>query len=219
MTDAVLDLAVSRVLVLNGASAGAAAGSSGLVAALDGDVVVAERSVPGRGAAENFAVLTRDVLEAACWRAGPQAIVAVVGPGSFTGIRASLSLAAGLSAGFGCPAYGVTSGAALRGMPGADAAACVIMARRNRCFVDDGTQPPYAAAPASIVLPDTVQALIGDGVALMPDPALPQLAITAPTALAILCAARKSVVPLRPLYIDPPEASPPQGGLRPAPVG
>jgi len=219
-----------RVLVLNGASAGKAApgtaGVTGLVAALSVDhdgqaVVVAQADVPAHGAAGQFPILTQNVLQDAGWAGGPDLIVGVVGPGSFTGIRATLALASGLSLGFGCPAVGVTLGAALRAMPGAEGAICILAARRDRCFVDDGLTPPYATAPALLRIEDGPALLAGDGVDMIPAGAFPaavRLKLAVPDAMAILRAARGGpALPLRPIYVDPPEARPPAGGLRPSP--
>ncbi|GBQ52569.1 hypothetical protein AA0498_1769 [Acidomonas methanolica] len=215
-----LDPALRRVLVLNGAAAGE--GAFGLLAALDGAAVLALREVPGRGAAEHFATLAREVLHESGWPDGPEAIVAVAGPGSFTGLRAALSLAAGLSMGYGCPGVAVTLGAALREMDGAAGAACLTIARRGRCFVDDGLNAPYAAAPEEVVLPAGVTVVTGDALGWL-DPerfaGVRRLGVTRPDARAILSAARRGpLLPLQPLYVDPPEARLPEGGLRPVPV-
>lgn len=75
----------------------------------------------------------------------PDRVVAVIGPGSFTGLRSSLSLAAGLAAGWNCPTIGVTLGAAIRATLARPDAVCVSIARRGRVFVD----PPHGPVTAS----------------------------------------------------------------------
>lgn len=215
------DRLARRVFVLNGAAAGDDA--AGFLAALDGGRIVGERHIPGRGAAERFAPLARDILREADWPSGPDAIVAVVGPGSFTGLRASLSLAAGLAAGYGCPTVGVSLGAAFRAMPDAADAVCINVARRNRCFVDWGDGRVEAYAPSEIVLPPGRRLLAGDAVDwLSEDQRAGRVVLPYrhPAPTAILAAAMSDPRPVaQPLYVDAPEAKPPQGGLRPAPVG
>ena len=210
-----------RVVVLNGAAAGENA--SGLVAALEDGHIVAERRMVGRGAAERLAIFVNEVLDEAGWGDKPDAIVAVVGPGSFTGLRASLALAQGLAMGYGVRGLGVTAGDAQRAMPGLSRAMCVSVARRNRCFVDDGIHPVRASAPADIVVPPSVPAVTGDALAWLSGAqtgGARRVAYEEPTAEAIWKAACAGPVqPLEPIYVDPPEAKLPQQGLRPAPVG
>lgn len=209
------------MLVLNGAAVGENA--SGLIAALEDGRLVAERRMSGRGAAERLATLVIEVLDEARWGEGPDVIVAVVGPGSFTGLRASLALAQGLAMGYGARGLGVTSGDAQRAMPDLSNAMCVSVARRNRCFVDDGINPIWASAPADIVVPSSTPAVTGDALAWLSDAQTAdarRVAYGEPTAEAIWKAACAGPVhPLEPIYVDPPEAKLPQQGLRPAPVG
>jgi tRNA threonylcarbamoyladenosine biosynthesis protein TsaB len=79
------------------------AGAAGTVALAEGSRVVARAVLPGRSASERLVAEVRRLLEAAGWRLGELAAVAVVrGPGSFTGVRVGLSVAKGL-----CEASGV----------------------------------------------------------------------------------------------------------------
>lgn len=79
------------------------AGSAGTIALAEETGLVATAVLPGRSASERLVAEVRRLLEAAGWRLGELAAVAVVhGPGSFTGVRVGLSAAKGL-----CEAAGV----------------------------------------------------------------------------------------------------------------
>lgn len=239
----------SRVLVFNGAAAGH--GTGNLIALLENGSVVAETFLPGRGASERFAPATRALLERAGWGGSvlgknldinlekngsenektrerpPLCVIAVTGPGSFTGLRASLALAAGLARGWSCPAYGVSLGSAVRATLNRPEAAVLCLARRGRIFVDPPTGAPYGL-PIGEVAPERWRVVAGDAVAgpdalsdlltrLENGPEI--LPCAMPDAIGILRAAQEGkTLPLSPLYVDPPEAKPPAGGLRPAPV-
>jgi len=209
----------ARLLLLDASGAGAE--SETLVAVMDGPRLVGACRMPGRGAAERISSACYDLLGQAGWPDGPDAIVAVTGPGSFTGLRASLSLARGLAMGYGCASAGVTLGAALRHMDGAAHAWTLSAARRGRLFVDDGQRPPFAIALDDFELPDSCLAIMGDAAEWMTTRAVEpmRLPYRQPTPAAIRDAYLAGAVsPLRPLYIDPPEAKPPRDGLRPSPV-
>lgn len=224
-----------RCLVLNGAGAGR--GRSNLVALLERGVVVEEQVLAGRGASERFAPAVQAMLARSGWERPPEMVVAVVGPGSFTGLRASLSLAAGLVRGWNCQGVGVRLGDALRVTMQRGDATILCLARRGRVFVDPPGGTAYAL-PVSDIRPGCWSAVAGD--AVHGDDALPELTgqqgeallgpetvrlpHAAPTAAGIFGAACQvsghgSVMAhaLEPLYVDPPEAKPPAGGLRPAP--
>lgn len=211
---------LERLLILNGAGAGD--GLTNLIAAVEGGKVVAQRRLPGRGASERFAPELRAVLHEAGWhgagRRGADGVAAVVGPGSFTGLRAALSLAMGLAAGWNCPSFGVTLGAAIRATLGREDVTCVSIARRGRFFVDPPEGPVFAVQAEALALPAGA-AVAGDAVPLLRGEALDLLDQAAPDALGLAKAASRGTPrPLVPLYIDPPEAKPPAAGLRPAPL-
>jgi len=159
-------------------------------------------------------------------------IAVTVGPGGFTGIRGALSLAQGIGLAAGVPIVGVTVPEALAAAlpPHAGRALWVaIDSRRGRVFLAIADRIA-AVALESLPLPDGPIALAGDASAtvaarltergadvmttgaILPDP------------LGIARAARDRLrgvsAPLaaQPLYVDPPEARAPSGGLRPAPV-
>ncbi|WP_236622859.1 tRNA (adenosine(37)-N6)-threonylcarbamoyltransferase complex dimerization subunit type 1 TsaB [Kozakia baliensis] len=219
MSDALKMTMPNRILVLNGAAAGE--GATGLIAVLNHGTVVAQRELAGRGAAEHFAPLTRELLRDTGWSAGPELIVAVTGPGSFTGLRASLALATGLALGFHCRLRGVTVGAALRSLPNAQQAVSIMIARRNRCFVEDAHGGTWACSPEELALPHDT-AVMGDGVASLTDVQRANLQVLPyrfPTAQAIVEASvhTADLSVLEPVYIDAPEAKLPAAGLRSAP--
>jgi tRNA threonylcarbamoyladenosine biosynthesis protein TsaB len=76
------------------------AGSEGSVALADTEAaqaIVAMEVLPGRTSSERLVPVVRRLLEARGWRLGDlAAVVAVDGPGSFTGVRVGLSAAKGL---------------------------------------------------------------------------------------------------------------------------
>ena len=204
-----------------------------------------EASVPGRGGAERLAGLLRTLLDANGWRLDSLGLIAaVVGPGSFTGLRATLALAQGLALGAGLPLQGVTIGEALRRTcrPGPVAHAadmplwCVGMARRSRVFLErDECEGPHAFMIDDLPIPLAPVLLAGDasdlaaariaargGVAyrsLVEEPDACAIAAVALDRLeARLAAGSSGSRAALPLYVDPPEARPPAAGLRPAPA-
>ncbi|WP_415545002.1 tRNA (adenosine(37)-N6)-threonylcarbamoyltransferase complex dimerization subunit type 1 TsaB [Gluconobacter oxydans] len=205
-----------RAVVFNGAGAGT--GLTSLVALVEDGLVVAEKLMAGRGASEHFAPAIRELLTQNNWTTSPDRVVAVIGPGSFTGLRSSLSLAAGLAAGWNCPTIGVTLGAAIRATLARPDAVCVSIARRGRVFVDPPHGPVTASQTADLD-PTGWACVTGDAVSEKTDWPCPVLPCEAPYALGIVQAAQGVTPgPLMPLYVDPPEAKPPAAGLRPAPL-
>ncbi len=78
-------------------------GGEGVVALAEGDAVLAEEKLPGRGTSEHLMPAIRGLFGGQGWRGGEVGAVGVVdGPGSFTGVRVGLSAAKGL-----CEAVGV----------------------------------------------------------------------------------------------------------------
>lgn len=192
----------------------------------DGSVLAERSAAAGRGQAAMLAPMAEAVLSG-----HPDAVAVTIGPGGFTGLRAAIALAQGLAAGFAVPAIGVTVAEALveqLGPLGGRAPWIAIDSRRSRVFLDRGAGPEpvaLAALPAAggrlVVAGDaavTVAARLaarGDDVRLA-DARLPRARDVA------ACAARQlegaaPPRPAQPLYVDPPEARLPAGGLRPAP--
>ncbi|GAA4504812.1 tRNA (adenosine(37)-N6)-threonylcarbamoyltransferase complex dimerization subunit type 1 TsaB [Gluconacetobacter tumulicola] len=225
-----------RILVINAAPAGAEATALlGCVQEEEGALhPVRMLDLPGRGGAEAMPAHCSALLAACGWRPADLDLIAVVvGPGSFTGLRASLALAHGLALGTGCALAGITSGEAMaralreEAGPGR-AVLCLSFARRGRIFVEqDGVV--RAAMCDDFVFPPGRLLLAGDAAAGMlaargagrDDIALSSR--TVPDGVMIAQAAldrRAAGLAAReilPLYVDPPEAKLPAAGLRPAP--
>lgn len=221
-----------RILVLNGSGGD---GRAALVACRpDGLDLEHEAEQPGRGGAERLAGTVQGMLRHAGWDAGSLGlIVAVTGPGSFTGLRATLALAQGVALGAGVRLHGVSVSEALRrsvresfSMP----VWWVGAARRDRVFLDrDDGNGPQAFMLDALPLPSHPVLLAGDAAAVVAQ-AIEQAGGTAqlsaverPDSCAIAACGldqlegRLPSQPALPLYVDPPEAKRPAAGLRPQP--
>lgn len=214
-----------RVLAIDAACAACS------VAVLTDDQVTAARTADSsRGAASILPGLVADALAAS-----PGALDAVavsVGPGGFTGLRAALALAHGLALGFGVELIGVSVAEALADAAGTLAGRALWVAldsRRGRVFLDRGGLLA-AVTLDTLPTPDGPVAIAGD--AAIPVAArlaargsdVLLTAVRQPHAAGVGRAARRrargDLPPLAavPLYVDPPEARLPAGGLRPAPL-
>lgn len=205
---------VMIVLTLDAALPGC---SAGLVS--DGKVL-AERHLDGaRGHAAALPEMAAAVLAEAGIAAAALAMVAVtVGPGSFTGLRAALSLAHGIGAAAGVPVAGVTVGEALD-VPADDRLQwAAVDTRRGRVFLDCGGNVRSVAldklpAPARPVTVGgdagavVAERLAGAGYDVRLGQAWPGPAGIAAAALR-RAAAGLAPRPAQPLYVDPPEARP-----------
>jgi tRNA threonylcarbamoyl adenosine modification protein YeaZ len=205
------------------------------VALVRDGVVVAARAMAGeRGQAAALAPMLAEVFsEAGVAAADLDGIGVTVGPGSFTGLRSALALAHGLALASGRSLVGVTVAEALaEALPGTDGRTvwCAIDNRRGRVFLDTGgAARPVAlnALPAPVgpvaVTGDAAVAVAarlaarGDNVKLT-EARLPSAADVARVAARRIAGALPPLA-AQPLYVDPPEARLPAGGLRPAPAG
>lgn len=199
------------------------------------DQVLASSHRDGRtGQAALLAVLAQQALNEAKVAATDLDLVAVtVGPGSFTGIRSALALAHGIALANDMPIIGVTLGEALaEALPhrGGRALWTAIDSRRGRVFLDRGDGPvavaldalPNPAGPVAVAgdaAPAVAARLAARGIDVMLTDA--RFPAGRPIAAAALRRQAGTLPPLpaQPLYVDPPEARPPAGGLRPPPVG
>ena len=174
--------------------------------------------------------MARDVLA----ETGPFDLVAVtVGPGSFTGLRGAIALAHGLALGAGCPVVGVTVAEALaKALPKLPGRSIWVALdnRRGRVFLD--IAGALAAWPLDgLPHPDGKVAIAGDQASqvaarlaarghdvMLTGSRHPQ---ALPVAAIGLRRAQGGLAPLaaQPLYVEPPEARLPAGGLRPVPAG
>jgi len=215
---------LNRVLVLDASGKGAQA------AIFDGPKCLATGSLTGEpGLPARLAPMVAELIEQA---GAPEAIGVVTGPGGFTGLRASLALAAGLGAGWSVPVYGLDIAQVLAvSLPDLEGRPLwtALHARRDRIFLQRGdvfeafdkaalpkpTGPVAAAGDAAIWLAASL-ASVGANVMLTGARA-PHLMELARLTLA-LARSGATPAPLLPAYVDPPEAALPRGGLRPAPA-
>ena len=223
-----------RVLALDAALGGC------VVGVIAGGAVLAERIEAGtHGLAGRLAALVDAVLTAAGVTAGTLDLIAVtVGPGGFTGLRAALALAHGIGLGAGVPVVGVSVGEALAAALGAAEGRTddgrvlwsAIDSRRGQVFLErDGVVTACdldALPPAAGKLAVAGNAAIAVAARLAARGTDVRLTdARRPTPLAIARAASARVAgrlpprPALPLYVDPPAARLPAGGLRPAPIG
>lgn len=217
-----------RILTLDSALARVSA------AVIDGDrVLAADVRDVARGIALLPCMAAAVLTEAGIRPAALDLIAVTLGPGSFTGIRGALSLAHGIGLAASVEVIGVTVpealAAALDRLPGRRRLWVAIDGGRQRVFLDVGGEVEAVALDA-LPMPDGPIALAGDAApavaALLAGRGADVVATDArwPEPLGIARAARERLHgvmpprPAQPLYVDPPRASLPTGGLRPAPT-
>jgi tRNA threonylcarbamoyl adenosine modification protein YeaZ len=198
----------------------------------DGLVLAQREAATARGHAALLPPMIQAVMAEAGLAAGALDGVAVtVGPGSFTGLRAALALAHGLGSGAGRPVLGVTVAEALAqaaGEHGGRALWVAIDSRRGRVFLDRAGQLgahgldalPPACGPVAVAgdaAPEVAARLASRG----EDVTLTAIRLPHAADVAAVGARRLAgelpPLPAQPLYVDPPEARLPAGGLRPPP--
>ena len=174
-----------------------------------------------------------EVLAAAgCPATQLDCVAAIVGPGSFTGLRAALAVAQGVALAAPCPVVGLTVAEALSESLTLPAGRVLVMAltsHHGQVLVGhqdtvisvplDGLpviQCAVAVAGDAAIVVATRMAARGDDVMLttvrLPDPAA--IAGVAQRRLA----GELPPLAVRPLYLDAPKAKLPAGGLRPLPL-
>lgn len=228
-----------RIIVLDASPAGESVGAR--VAALQGNdlALLASARQPGHEGIGALPVMLETCLNEAGWDA-PDLIVVVIGPGSFTGLRTTCALGAGLAFGAGCPVVGVTRGEALApfldqlvATTGLEGWLCIYGARRGRWFVEvaaAGADVPgdIFAVQSGVWQPGPgIRVLAGDAAAEAADVFGDERCRVSPVceadfksiALAGLRRLRGDMPPRSPLplYVDPPEAKLPRSGLRATP--
>lgn len=212
----VLDAALSRV-------------SAAVVS--DGEVLAQRAVTDPRGASQLPGFAAEVLAQAGVLAERLDAVAATVGPGSFTGLRAALSLANGLALAAQRPALGVSVAEALRAvceLPPGWTCWIAIDSRRGRVFLDtgDGAQ---AVALDALPMPHAPVGVAGDAAIAVASRLaargarvrLLEARLPEPGCVAGVAARRLHgllpPLPAQPLYVDPPEARLPAGGLRPAP--
>ncbi|HQT65387.1 MAG TPA: tRNA (adenosine(37)-N6)-threonylcarbamoyltransferase complex dimerization subunit type 1 TsaB [Acidocella sp.] len=173
------------------------------------------------------------LIETAIAQAGVkvEAVAVTVGPGSFTGLRTAISLAQGYAAGAGIAVLGVSVAEAFAmAFPVLHRPLWVaVRARRDKIFlIRDGI--PEGFADADIPFTRTPVAVAGDAAnevaarlaASGGDVLLTNARLIDPLWVAQAARGRHEAGlaphPAQPVYVDPPEAKLPAGGLRPEPV-
>jgi len=162
----------------------------------------------------------------------PDLVAVVVGPGSFTGLRAGISVAQGVGLGAGIEVVGVTVAEALAdALPHLGGRALWVAndSRRGRIFLDrDGVLESVALS--ALPAPGQRVAVAGDAAievaaslaARGADVMLTSAKRPTPRHVAMVGQRRAEgalpALPPVPLYVDAPEAKLPAGGLRPAPI-
>jgi tRNA threonylcarbamoyl adenosine modification protein YeaZ len=205
--------------------------SAGIVR--DGTLLASRQQDAPRGQASLLAVLVQELLDATGMQPERLDLIGVtVGPGSFTGIRSGVALAHGIGLAAGVPLVGVTVGEALAdALPllGTRRLWSAIDNRRGRIFLErDGAV--IACALDALPSPDGPVAIAGDAAptvaarlaargadVMLTDARLPAVRHIAEVAARRLAGAIPSRA-AQPLYVEPPEARLPAGGLRPPPV-
>ncbi len=206
-------------------------GTAGLV--VDGRLIVQCGTDARQGAAVELPAMV-DVLLTEAGLAPDQLdmLAVTVGPGSFTGIRAALALAHGLALAVGIPVIGVTVGealaAALSGL-GKRMLWTAIDSKRWRIFLErDATI--IACEAAALPMPQGPVAIAGDAAvevaARLAARGADVLLTDArqPSVLGVVAAGERRLAgqlpprPALPVYVDPPAARLPPGGLRPPPT-
>ncbi len=173
------------------------------------------------------------LLESCLDEAGlaPEAVAVTIGPGSFTGLRNAIALAQGYAAASGLPLLGVTVAEAFAAaFPTLHRPLWVaIRARRDRLFIiRDNVAEAFADADIPRIRAPI--ALAGDAaneVAARLAASGHDVMLTNGRRLDPVWVARAALTrqaaglpphPAQPIYVDPPEAKLPAGGLRPQPV-
>lgn len=224
---------MTRLLALD-CSAGACS-----VAIRDGAALLAAaRTAMERGHAEALMpMVARAMAEAGLDWLGLDAVAATVGPGSFTGVRIGLAAARGIALAAGLPTVPVTTLEAVAEAAGAGAEPLLVVleSRRRDLYgqwfgpAGDPLDAPRAAAPEALWAarpPGAASVRIaGDAaaglLAAAPDPAvtLRPAGGSGPDARAVAAVALRRLAahgagPLAPLYLRPPDVTPPVSAAR-----
>lgn len=224
------------ILVMNGASSSEIAPNYIALVQKQGDVyhLLVEEKTTLKGGPERFPIYFQSFIDQGLITPDQIDLIAVmVGPGSFTGLRASIAFALGMQVGLNCPAIGLRRGEVLfpflSQVTSEQLVWHVTSARRGRVFVETNQSSQVIAYNEDdISFPDSPFLIVGESVAGL-EGKLPSYA----QVFQNLCEADSMMMAkvadkylyenkisnqIVPLYVDPPEAKLPQKGLRKAPV-
>ena len=141
-------------------------GSEGSVALADSELakaVVATEVLPGRTSSERLVPAVRRLMESSGWVLRElAAVVAVHGPGSFTGVRVGLSAAKGFSEAGGVPLIAVSRLALLAASVDADVVHAVLDAGRGEFYY--GEYVGRRCVREALLSRDEVEAAVSGGV-------------------------------------------------------
>ena len=207
-----VELSCGTVAVLDTAGAACQAGVF-----VDGAPRALRRADMVHGQAEELVPMLQAVLaEAGVGFEALTAVVATVGPGSFTGLRVGLAAAHGLGLAVGCPVLGVSSLAAwanaLRHAHPGGAVRIVLDSRRGDTFVQDFAADGRALGPPTILpLAEAMAVVAGVAIGgdLVGNDVAPSLADVFAAALP-----PDHRLPPQPLYLRPADAVPQAGAPR-----
>ena len=176
------------------------------VALLKGEALTLRFSDERRSQGEVAESFIRDLLsEAGLTLADIDILSVVTGPGSFTGLRVGLALAQGLARGSGLKTAGYDSFSLLRSALG-DEPVLVIDSLRAELYVERGQGAEMLTAEQ--ITPHLEgRAVAGDGAHFLEQTPLecPPLAVLAARRAMADLAADKTLAPLVPFYVRPPD--------------
>lgn len=198
------------------------------VATFDGDRILASRSeAMARGHQERLGGLVRDAAAEGGGFAGLTRIGVTVGPGSFTGLRVGLAFAQGLGTALGVPVVGLSTLDALAASVAHEGdVAALIDARRGQVYARFMQGGRWLGEPEALSVEAAAAraASLGAGARLVGSGAPPVAALgveagsgarilsldgPTPDALARLTREAEAGPAPRPLYLRPPDATPP----------
>ena len=223
------------ILVMNGASSSELAPNYIALVEKQGDqyLLLAEEKTTLKGGPERFPIYFQSFIQDGMIAADQIDLIAVmVGPGSFTGLRASIAFALGMQVGLNCPVIGLRRGEVLfpfLSLKSTQLIWHVTQARRGRVFVETNQSSQVIAYnEGEIAFPDKAFVVMGEGAVGIASqfPQHAEICYKYHEADSIMMAKladqydreNKSTNTLYPLYVDPPEAKLPQKGLRKAPI-
>lgn len=223
------------ILVINGASASEQAPNFISVVVKDQIYrLECEKKSFERGAPERFPIYFNEFVRNGYLVANKIDLISIIiGPGSFTGLRASIAFSLGLQTGLHCPVVSLRRGEAIFPYIEKDYSGKLVwhmtLARRNRVFIETNQKSEIKAFDfVDIPWPEEEVILSGEAFPII-EPLIPtkvnwrKSSINEADAVMMAKIADhydqddKVTNKLYPLYIDPPKASLPAGGLRKAP--